>query len=360
MNRRVRIQDIAEELGLSTATVSNVIHGKTKKISDETVKRVQELLEKRAYIPSMAGILLAQNNSRIIGVVVNNHPKYEDNVLQDAFISSSMNALCREIESNGYFMMVKTTADWNDIIPFASMWNMEGLVLIGFCENDYHKLREKMHIPFVVYDGYFEEDSRICNLFIDNYDGGRQMGEYLWRMGHRNVLCLADNNICMDRDRIEGCKLGMKDGNVDFLQIPFRKDERSAFYERCLDSMLARYTAVFAVSDEYAIELLHFLQRRGIPVPDKISVAGFDNIPLCEKVYPELTTIGQDGMERAKCAISALKKLRDNEEVKPLQILPARLIVRDSVKDIRNCSEMPHDKKLSPIISEQFLGERRR
>jgi len=55
MAERVRIVDIAEELGLSTATVSNVIHGKTKKISDETVKRVQELLEKRQYIPSMAG-----------------------------------------------------------------------------------------------------------------------------------------------------------------------------------------------------------------------------------------------------------------------------------------------------------------
>ena len=57
-NDRVRMVDIAEELGVSTATVSNVIHGKTKKVSPETVKRVQELLEKRSYIPSMAGILL--------------------------------------------------------------------------------------------------------------------------------------------------------------------------------------------------------------------------------------------------------------------------------------------------------------
>lgn len=77
MSQRVRIVDIAEELGLSTATVSNVIHGKTKKISDETVKRVQELIEKRGYIPSMAGILLAQNSSGIIGAVVNDHRKYE-------------------------------------------------------------------------------------------------------------------------------------------------------------------------------------------------------------------------------------------------------------------------------------------
>lgn len=50
---RVRIRDIAEELGLSTASVSNVIHGKTNKVSDETVKRVQAALEQRQYIPSM-------------------------------------------------------------------------------------------------------------------------------------------------------------------------------------------------------------------------------------------------------------------------------------------------------------------
>ena len=68
--QRVRIIDIAQELGVSTATVSNVIHGKTKKISDQTVRRVQEALERRQYVPSMAGILLAQNSSRIVGAAV--------------------------------------------------------------------------------------------------------------------------------------------------------------------------------------------------------------------------------------------------------------------------------------------------
>ena len=70
---RIRIVDIAQTLGLSTATVSNVIHGKTEKLSAETVKRVQQELERTGYIPNMAGILLARNNSRIIGVVVNDH-----------------------------------------------------------------------------------------------------------------------------------------------------------------------------------------------------------------------------------------------------------------------------------------------
>ena len=88
MQERVRICDIAKELGLSTATVSNVIHGKTNKVSDETVQRVTALLEERRYIPSMAGILLARNGSGIIGVFVNDHPKYAGHTLRDGFLAS--------------------------------------------------------------------------------------------------------------------------------------------------------------------------------------------------------------------------------------------------------------------------------
>ena len=57
---KVRITDVAEELGLSTATVSNVLHGKTHKMSEATIKRVEQKLEETGYIPNMAGILIAQ------------------------------------------------------------------------------------------------------------------------------------------------------------------------------------------------------------------------------------------------------------------------------------------------------------
>lgn len=329
---RVRIVDIADELGLSTATVSNVIHGKTKKLSKETVKRVQQLLEERQYIPSMAGILLSQNNSRIVGVVVNNHEKYENKALEDAFIAASLNALLFTLEKAGYFMMVRTATKWNDIIRFASMWNMEGLVLIGFCENDYKSLRENMHIPFVVYDGYFAENKGICNLIIDNYDGGIQVGTYLYKKGHRNVLCISDNNICTDKERMDGCRAGMN-GAVDFMEIPFTAAQRHAFYVKNL-SKIMQYSAVFAVSDTYAIELMHFLQEQGIQIPKEISIVGFDNMGLCERVYPRLTTVGQDAGERAKMAVAALQKLKAGEETAPVQVLRVLLVERESVADV--------------------------
>lgn len=333
MEQRVRIVDIAEELGVSTATVSNVIHGKTKKISDRTVRRVQELLEERQYIPSMAGILLSQNNSRIVGVVVNDHMKYEGKVLEDAFVSAALNALLFELEKSDYFMMVKATEDWNEIVRFASMWNMDGLVLLGFCESDYERLREKMHIPFVVYDGYFEENKRICNLIIDNFDGGWQVGDYLRRMGHRRILCVSDNNICVDKDRMDGCRAGMQECQVDWLQVPMSRQERLRFYEEHL-TYIRQYTAVFAVSDAYAVELLYFLQQNHIPVPDEISVVGFDNTALSRNCYPALTTVGQDAKERAVVAVQALKELRKGTLEEPVRNLPVRLILRESVRAI--------------------------
>ncbi|MCM1256735.1 MAG: LacI family transcriptional regulator [Roseburia sp.] len=331
-NERIRISDIADELGLSTATVSNVIHGKTKKISDETVKRVQELLEKRKYIPSMAGILLAQNNSRIIGIVVNNHEKYEGRVLEDGFISSAINALSREIDRTGYFMMVKVTSKWDEIVRFASMWNMEGLVLMGFCEQDYKKLRESMHIPFVVYDGYFKETGRICNLTIDNFDGGRQVGKYLKRMGHKKVLCISDNFTCMDSERMDGCTEALGSPTVKFMQIPMRAKERMDFY-RERTGEIVEHTAVFAVSDFYAMELIHFLKDRGYKVPEDISVVGFDDNPMCRFSNPALTTVRQDVGMRAESAVSILRNLKEGTEERFTVKLPVTLIVRDSVKN---------------------------
>ena len=305
--RRVTISDIAEELGLSTATVSNVLHGKTNKVSEGTLKKVQEVLEKRQYIPSMAGILLAQNDSRIIGVVVNDHPKYESHVLEDGFIASALNALSTEIEKNGQFMMVKKAICTDEIIRFASMWNLDGLVLIGYCERDYQYLRDHMRIPFVVYDGYGTEDARICNITIDHYGGGYLMGEYFNRLGHEHCLCISDNEICMDKERYKGfCEgLGRK---ADFLMVPMAKEQRTAFYLENLET-IKLYSAVFAVSDYYAIDLMKFLQSHDIRVPEDISIAGFDDSPLCNMVTPTLTSIRQDNELRAKTALSKLKEL---------------------------------------------------
>lgn len=329
---RVRIADIAEELGVSTATVSNVIHGKTKKISAETVKRVQALLEERDYIPSMAGILLAQNDSRMIGVIVNDHEKYGGEAMSDAFISSAVGALSTELEKAGYFLMLKITKAWEEIPRFGSMWNMDGMILMGFCEQDYQKLRDVMRIPFVVYDGYLEQPERLCNLTIDHYDGGRQMGDHFREKGHRRALCISDNDICMDKERFDGFRAGME-GEADLLLVPMDKKKRHTFYAERLE-LIQSYTAVFAVSDHYAADLIFFLQKAGLRVPEDISVAGFDDTPLASAIYPALTTIRQDNRKRAETALGLLQEMKTDRELGKAVTLPVMLVARESIKDL--------------------------
>ncbi len=326
---RVRIRDIAEELGLSTATVSNVIHGKTGKVSDETTKRVQALLEERQYIPSMASILLAQNASRIIGVFVNDHEKYEGHTLDDVFIASSLNALSTEIEAHGQFMMVKKAKNPDEILQFASMWNVDGLVVIGFCRQDYMYLRSHMRIPFVVYDGFCEKPERIVNITIDNLDGGFQVGSLFKRAGHQQAVCISDNTDGVDQERIEGFKKGFGAERTRVMVVPMRKEERWAYYRQKREQF-HQISAVFAVSDYYAIDLIRFLNENGFAVPKDISVAGFDDIPMCEMISPALTTVRQDGALRAKIAIEKLHELKENRDTETTITLPVQLVERES------------------------------
>lgn len=115
-----------------------------------------------------------------------------------------------------------------------------GIVVIGFCEQDYLYFRNHMRIPFVVYDGICEKSERIFNIALDNYNGGLQMGRYFKEAGHRKALCVSDNNIGIDLDRMEGFREGFTE-NVDFLLIPMKKEERWKFYFQHLEKNKKRY-----------------------------------------------------------------------------------------------------------------------
>ena len=107
--------------------------------------------------------------------------------------------------------------------------------------------------------------------------------------------------------------------------------ERWEYYRRNL-SMFQSITTVFAVSDYYAMDLICFLQEQGIRVPEQISVAGFDDIPMCRMFCPTLTTVKQDGALRAKIAVEKLRELKEGKPIQNEIRLPVSLVVRSSTK----------------------------
>ena len=114
-----------------------------------------------------------------------------------------------------------------------------------------------------------------------------------------------------------------------------QKKERERFYQQRL-SELRRYSAVFAVSDYYAVDLMNFLQRFGIWIPEDISIAGFDDGAICEQVSPSLTSVRQDGAYRAGMALQLLKRMRQEPDFSGDFLTSVQLISRDSTCGLRH------------------------
>jgi len=339
MAERIRIKDIAQQLGVSTATVSNVIHGKTQKISKRTVEKVQECLETSGYVPNMAAILLAQNSSKIVCVLLSGNTKYDHQMLKDSFISTLLDGISKELKEYGYFLMLREETDVDQIVKYASMWNMAGLILIGYCAEDFDGLRKKIRIPFLVIDGELEPAERWSNQVLDNYHGGWQMGEYLYQCGHRKVIFLADNDEGCDHDRYQGMADYYKQQGIElaaeqFVKVSVHKEERDQQYEKLI-ARREMYTAVFCASDTYAIDFMNECLDHGLQVPGDLSIAGFDDIPEAVLVRPRLTTIRQDIMNRAACAVHFLHEMIEGTRNAGQEMLPVTLVTRESVKVIQ-------------------------
>lgn len=122
--------------------------------------------------------------------------------------------------------------------------------------------------------------------------------------------------------------------NAELLIIPMEQKARSIFYRAHLGE-IKKYSAVFAVSDYYAMDVIQFLKSVGISVPEDISVVGFDDVREGEKFVPALTTIRQDSRQRAALAVTMLNRLRKGDSGVSHVLQPVTLIERDSVREVK-------------------------
>ena len=129
-------KEIAKQLNMSTTTVSNVIHGKTGEVSEETQKIVRDFLKKVDYVPNINARNLAQNQSKIIGLALKARADKYENLIMDPFVSELIGGVEETIRNAGYFMMLYISSDINEIMRHVSTWNVDGLILFGMLDDD--------------------------------------------------------------------------------------------------------------------------------------------------------------------------------------------------------------------------------
>ncbi|MBN2874089.1 MAG: LacI family DNA-binding transcriptional regulator [Spirochaetales bacterium] len=336
------IKEIARKAGVSATTVSNVLHGRMARVSQDTKEKVEAILDADKYAPNMGAMILASNNSRIIGVIMFMKPRRNETVLEDPFSSTILGAIEAEIRRYGYFLMLHTTSDENEVIRLSKTWKLDGLVLMWVPGSIGCVIRKSMETPLVFVDSYFEGASYPCfNVGLDDFSGGYAIATYVLSMGHRRVVFLANDKVYpgSDRTRFEGCRRAFEERGLSFNEeqyIILSKDakERHKLYRRFIGSP-PEFTALMFSADYYAVEAVSFLAAHGTRVPEDVSVTGFDDNIFSRLIRPQLTTVHQDVYQKGKKAVEMLMLLINGESVVDADVrLPVRLVVRDSVQAI--------------------------
>ena len=102
----IRLQDIADIAGVSRTTVSNVINGNTKRVSQKTIDKITAILKEQNYVPHMGSVMLSGHGSRIIGVVLGFAQAHGMYSLQDSFVGELVGTIQMETEMKGYYVML--------------------------------------------------------------------------------------------------------------------------------------------------------------------------------------------------------------------------------------------------------------
>lgn len=340
----VRIKDVAEAVGVSTATVSNVINGKEQRVSKEVREKIQTALDEMGYVRNRSAMMLAQTNSNMIGVVI---PCKEGVkiTLEDPYYSALLGNLEYEIRAHGCTMYLISQQSEEEIIHQAIAWNLEGLIVCNMVQEELAGLCEKYRRGVVSIDSYLNRSARFINIATDDFGGAYEMGKYLISKGHTRIAMLADNDATVDHHRWMGLQQAMKEAGFvltekDHFLFSSSESVRELQFAQFLPEW-KNYTALFVASDYYALEVSSFLQSRGIRVPEDISITGFDDLIYASLARPKLTTMSQNIGKKAKMAVEALLSLcekkgeeKDTEDLwKEKWKLPVKLVERESVSD---------------------------
>lgn len=335
----VTIKEIAEQAGVSATTVSNVLHNKTTKVSPQTIEKINLLLEKNNYIPRLGLNALTNRSSKIISVLINTPLFAERSVYERPFYGNIIGNLEKMLREKGYYIMIFSDKDLEEIEKMTLGWNVDGIIAISMLYKNFRKISKLSSKPIVSIDMDIYEDEVIgeCyNVTSQDQDGGQIMGEYLMSRGIRRIIYLCNVRHGADGMRSVGLRravaLADKEVMLEERLLPFDQEGRFRLYEE-LAVYAGTDTALFFPTDLNAAECVSCFQRKKVRVPEDISIVGFDDDVYANLVYPQITTMRVEVSSKAEKAVEILTDLIDGKERKKgTYMVPAELIERESVQ----------------------------
>jgi DNA-binding LacI/PurR family transcriptional regulator len=339
--KRITLKDVSKRAGVSTAAVSYVLNGREGKVSPETVDKVRSAVKELNYIPDFSARSLANNKSKLIGVVI---PQTEDQsqlLLQNPFYSELVCGIEAKLRQSGYHMILSGVDKGAGYLDTSLQRNLDGAIIMGIYQESFYEELKKVSMPIVLIDSYIN-DSYFNVIGLDDEEGGYLAVKHLIDYGHVNIG-LVTGMIRKDgviEKRFLGYKRALKEANL-FYNADY-VFEHSVSYEygeeagRIIADQHPEITAVFATSDLIALGVMRGLNEAGRKVPDDVSIIGFDDIFYAKMSTPPLTTVKQNITARGSMAAERLLSAIENADHRTDQpiLMPLELAVRQTVRKL--------------------------
>lgn len=329
------LRDVAAAAGVSRMTVSNVINGNHRKVSAATVDRVLQVISALEYVPDAPARSLAGHRSRMIGLVVH-HPDERRPLLENPHDAILVGAVERAVSSAGLSFITSSSADVVATARALGSWRVDGLIVYGSVADEINELQRTQARPMVFLDNY-SRDAGVRTVGVDDRQGGKAAGEHLTDLGHRRLVVAGPlrSQDGVVAERLAGVRAAAAAAGAEVVQA-IDVDHGSSSAAVVMDRVLSDQrhpTAVVAASDVLAAEILGDAIDRGLDLPGRLSVVGFDDTALARWVRPQLTTVSHDIPAKAAAAVDLLLQLIDadqEEEVAAPARLPMTLVARRS------------------------------
>ncbi|WP_018249640.1 LacI family DNA-binding transcriptional regulator [Orenia marismortui] len=336
----VKIKDIAKRLEVSPGTISKALNDK-KGVSEELKKKIKKLANEMGYRPNLIAQRLSSKKSNTIGVFILSRDKIK---LRDSFAIEILDGITEKANKLGYDILLFTTTGNNlneeQYIELCKARRVEGAIFIGLCSDDpqLEDIRAS-DIPIAIID--LELDAKnVGYISSDNELGIISALEYLINLGHRKIGFIGSSKTAeVSQIRYKAYQSYLKARNLYKVDYVWEGDFTRESGEKVAEEVLRLKdipTAIISASDSMALGALKIFKDKGIRIPEDISLIGFDNISATEYSNPRLTTINQDGIALGKEALNFILNKSQGHSVPKRRLLKPELIIRDSVKDIRN------------------------
>ncbi|KKC37407.1 hypothetical protein WH87_12815 [Devosia epidermidihirudinis] len=328
---KVTIREVAERAGVSIATVSNVFSGR-KLVTEELRARVQEAAHALSYQVDRAASQLKSGRAQVVGVLVPN--------FNDTFFTSLVSRI-EQLAAEAHYQVIVVSSQDDQGIETARLdalmgWRPSGIIAIP-ATNAVPRLLsgEVGGLPIVLVDRVGQSDLVVDTVTVNNHAAGWSAAQHLIDCGHRSIAIASSVSAFRPiHDRIRGvtdCCASQGVPAPRVVEVGLSHESGAEILSEWLGAN-AHPTAIVAMTNVTTLATLSALARRGLEIPDAISLVGFDDYTWMTARKVPLTAVRQPLEQIADRAWGRLmSRINGSPEAREDIVLDASLQLRSSV-----------------------------